>query len=99
MDEFAEAVVRRFGVVHQIYNNAGIALNTKVLDSTWNDYERLLSIDLNGVIHDLWSQAAIDQLYCGGSEADALNLLANELADWAVEREAARIIDALEMEP
>jgi len=64
MDEFAEAVVQRFGVVHQIYNNAGIALNTKVLDSTWNDYERLLSIDLNGVIHG--TQAFLPHLISSG---------------------------------
>jgi NAD(P)-dependent dehydrogenase (short-subunit alcohol dehydrogenase family) len=64
MEEFAGAVVDRFGVVHQIYNNAGIALNTKVLDSTWNDYERLLRIDLNGVIHG--TQAFLPHLIASG---------------------------------
>ena len=29
VEDFAEAVVDRFGDVHQIYNNAGIALNPK----------------------------------------------------------------------
>ena len=64
VEEFAAAVVARYGSVHQLYNNAGIALNAKALDSTWNDYERLLRIDLNGVIHG--TQAFLPHLIGSG---------------------------------
>jgi NAD(P)-dependent dehydrogenase (short-subunit alcohol dehydrogenase family) len=47
----AEAVAGHFGVVHQIYNNAGIAFSRLVLESDWEDYERVLGVNLWGVIH------------------------------------------------
>ncbi|GAA4388752.1 SDR family oxidoreductase [Tsukamurella soli] len=48
---FAADVAARFGGVHQIYNNAGIAFNSSVLDHEWADYERVLRVNLAGVIH------------------------------------------------
>jgi NAD(P)-dependent dehydrogenase (short-subunit alcohol dehydrogenase family) len=47
----AEAVVARFGVVHQVYNNAGIGFSRLVLESEWEDFERVLAVNLWGVIH------------------------------------------------
>ncbi len=48
----AADVVGRFGVVHQVYNNAGIAGSGRtVLDTEWVAYERAIGIDLFGVIH------------------------------------------------
>jgi NAD(P)-dependent dehydrogenase (short-subunit alcohol dehydrogenase family) len=47
----ATAVAECFGVVHQIYNNAGIALSRTVLESDWEDYDRVLAVNLWGVIH------------------------------------------------
>src|SRR5215213_10445868 len=35
---YAEAVAQHFGVVHQAYNNAGIAFSRTVLESTYEDY-------------------------------------------------------------
>ena len=49
--EYAEAVAGEYGVVHQIYNNAGIAFSRPVLDSTYEDYERIFGVNLWGVIH------------------------------------------------
>lgn len=49
--EYASEVARHFGTVHQVYNNAGIGLTASVLDSSWADYERVLRVNLNGVIH------------------------------------------------
>ena len=51
VEAYAEAVAAYFGVVHQIYNNAGIAFSRPVLDSDWADYERVLGVNLWGVIH------------------------------------------------
>jgi len=48
---WADAVAERFGVVHQIYNNAGIAFSRPVLESEYADYERVFAVNLWGVIH------------------------------------------------
>jgi NAD(P)-dependent dehydrogenase (short-subunit alcohol dehydrogenase family) len=48
---YAEVVVARFGVVNQVYNNAGIAFSRSVLESDLADYERVLGVNLWGVIH------------------------------------------------
>jgi NAD(P)-dependent dehydrogenase (short-subunit alcohol dehydrogenase family) len=49
-EAYAARVVEHFGVVNQIYNNAGIALGRSVADSTMDDYDRVLGINLLGVI-------------------------------------------------
>ncbi|WP_448616902.1 SDR family NAD(P)-dependent oxidoreductase [Modestobacter sp. URMC 112] len=51
VEEHATAVAGHFGVVHQVYNNAGVAGGGTVLDSDWADYERVLSVNLFGVLH------------------------------------------------
>lgn len=48
---YAERVREHFGVVNQIYNNAGVALGRSVKDSTMADYDRVLGINLFGVIN------------------------------------------------
>ena len=47
----ADAVVARFGRVNHIYNNAGVAYARSVLSSELVDYERVLGVNLFGVIH------------------------------------------------
>lgn len=48
----ASAVAERYGVIHQIYNNAGIAGGGRtVLETDWEVYERVLAINLFGVIN------------------------------------------------
>ena len=44
-------MAEHFGVVHQLYNNAGIAFSRSVLESEYEDYERVLAVNLWGVIH------------------------------------------------
>lgn len=51
VEAWAQAVAERFGVVHQIYNNAGIAFSRPLLESDYADYERVLRVNLWGVIH------------------------------------------------
>jgi short-subunit dehydrogenase len=48
---YADTVAGHFGVVHQVYNNAGVAGGTTVLDSDWADYDRILGVNLFGVLH------------------------------------------------
>ncbi|MEO6091068.1 MAG: SDR family oxidoreductase [Umezawaea sp.] len=48
---YATTVAEHFGVVHQIYNNAGVSGGGTVLDNDWESYDRVLGINLFGVIH------------------------------------------------
>ncbi len=61
---YAAEVVSHFGQVHQVFNNAGIAFSAPVLDSEWSDYERVLRVNLNGVIHG--TQAFLPHLIASG---------------------------------
>ena len=48
---YAEAVAGEFGRVHQIYNNAGIASGKTVRDASFEVYDKVIGINLFGVIH------------------------------------------------
>jgi NAD(P)-dependent dehydrogenase (short-subunit alcohol dehydrogenase family) len=47
----ADDVMSRFGSTDLIFNNAGVAVGASVLDTTWEDLDWLLSINLGGVIN------------------------------------------------
>lgn len=64
---WAGAVVERFGAVHQIYNNAGIATALPVLESSWEVYEQVLAVNLAGVVHG--TQAFLPHLLRSGDGA------------------------------
>lgn len=51
MTAYAATVRAHFGVVNQIYNNAGIAFSRSVLETEYEDYERVFGVNLWGVIH------------------------------------------------
>ncbi len=52
VQEYAATVATQFGVVHQIYHNAGIAGGGQtVLDAEWELYDRTLAVNLFGVIN------------------------------------------------
>lgn len=52
VEAYATEVSARFGTVHQLYNNAGIAgAGDSILESDWTVFERVLSVNLWGVIH------------------------------------------------
>ena len=48
---YADAVAGEFGVVHQIYNNAGIASGKTVRDASFEVYDKVIGVNLFGVIH------------------------------------------------
>lgn len=51
-EAYGASVVEHYGVVHQIYNNAGISgSGATILASEWADYERLFAVNLWGIIH------------------------------------------------
>jgi short-subunit dehydrogenase len=52
MQTYASSVAAHYGVVHQIYNNAGVAGGAApVIDCDYDTYERIVAINLWGVIH------------------------------------------------
>lgn len=62
---FAAHVAERFGRVNVVINNAGIVVHAQtVLDSDWADIERVLSVNLHGVIHG--TQAFLPHLIASG---------------------------------
>lgn len=61
---YAADVAAHFGQVHQVFNNAGIAFSSSVLESEWSDYERVFRVNLNGVIHG--TQAFLPHLIASG---------------------------------
>jgi NAD(P)-dependent dehydrogenase (short-subunit alcohol dehydrogenase family) len=48
---YAATVADHFGLVHQVYNNAGIVRLRTIIDSDYADYDRLLAVNLWGVIY------------------------------------------------
>ncbi len=48
---YADAVAGEFGVVHQLYNNAGIASGKTIRDADFAIYDRVIGVNLFGVIH------------------------------------------------
>ena len=48
---YADTVVEHYGIVHQLYNNAGIAGGRTILDCDFEMIERVLAVNLWGVIY------------------------------------------------
>ncbi len=48
---FATEVADHYGIVHQLYNNAGVAGGRRLLDASYDDIERVLAINLWGVVY------------------------------------------------
>lgn len=48
---YADAVKERFGVVHQVYNNAGIAHHGDVVKTDFKSIERIMDVDFWGVVN------------------------------------------------
>ncbi|MGV0605994.1 SDR family NAD(P)-dependent oxidoreductase [Mycolicibacterium sp. XJ1904] len=50
--DYSSAVVKHYGVVHQLYNNAGVAGGAApLLENDYETYERIVNINLWGVIN------------------------------------------------
>ncbi|MCA2206193.1 SDR family oxidoreductase [Nocardia rosealba] len=48
---YADSVKQHFGVVHQVYNNAGIAYHGDVVKTEFKDIERIMDVDFWGVVN------------------------------------------------
>jgi NAD(P)-dependent dehydrogenase (short-subunit alcohol dehydrogenase family) len=93
-EAYATAVAGHFGVVHQIYNNAGIAFSRPVLESDYADYERVFAVNLWGVIHG--TKAFLPHLVASGDghllNVSSLNgyMAQNELSHYCASKFAVR---------
>jgi NAD(P)-dependent dehydrogenase (short-subunit alcohol dehydrogenase family) len=50
-ERYAGTVAEHFGTVHQIYNNAGVASGKRVVEASYELYEKVIGVNLWGVIH------------------------------------------------
>lgn len=64
MRRHVDDVVRRFGVVHLVVNNAGIALVASATEQSLDDLDRVLGVNLLGVLHG--SQLFLPHLIASG---------------------------------
>lgn len=64
VDAHSEAVARRFGGAHLVFNNAGIAYVGPATTQSPEDVQRVLDVNLWGVIHG--TQAFLPQLIASG---------------------------------
>jgi NAD(P)-dependent dehydrogenase (short-subunit alcohol dehydrogenase family) len=51
VEALAQRTVETFGAVHLLVNNAGVAAVGKMWESTWQDWEWMIGVNLWGVIH------------------------------------------------
>ena len=51
MDEFADAVHARFDTVDLLINNAGIGVQAGFFDTTREDWDRLIAVNIMGLVH------------------------------------------------
>ena len=51
VEQLADKTMERFGAVHLLFNNAGVALNKTAWETSVADWEWVLGVDLWGVIH------------------------------------------------
>ncbi|WP_068158023.1 SDR family NAD(P)-dependent oxidoreductase [Rhodococcus phenolicus] len=62
--EYADAVLERFGVVNQVYNNAGIAYHGEFERTEFKNIERIMDVDFWGVVNV--SKAFLPHLIASG---------------------------------
>ena len=53
VEALAERTLDAFGAVHLLFNNAGVVGGSSPWESTWNDWEWVLGVNLWGVIHGI----------------------------------------------
>jgi NAD(P)-dependent dehydrogenase (short-subunit alcohol dehydrogenase family) len=51
VEALAQKTIDAFGAVHLLVNNAGVGAGATAWDSSWNDWEWVIDVNLKGVIH------------------------------------------------
>lgn len=72
VDALAEAVFKEFGACHVLCNNAGVSVpNSNVWDTTPNDWQWVLGVNLRGIAHGV--QAFVPRMLESGEEGIIMN--------------------------
>jgi NAD(P)-dependent dehydrogenase (short-subunit alcohol dehydrogenase family) len=71
--QYAEEVVRDFGDVHLVVNNAGVALAATVDEMSWEDFDWLMGINFGGVVNG--TKAFLPHLTASGDGDSASHLV------------------------
>jgi NAD(P)-dependent dehydrogenase (short-subunit alcohol dehydrogenase family) len=71
VDALAERTHGRFGKVHLLFNNAGVAVNGPLWESTEADWEWLIGVNLLGVVYGI--QAFVPKMLEHGEECHVVN--------------------------
>ena len=74
VDSLADAAFDRFGAVHVLCNNAGVAapaLRTRAWESTIADWQWILNVNLMGVLYGV--RAFVPRMLAGGDEGHIVN--------------------------
>ena len=71
VDALAERTHERFGKVHLLFNNAGVAVNGPLWESTEADWEWLIGVNLLGVVYGI--QAFVPKMIEHGEECHVVN--------------------------
>jgi NAD(P)-dependent dehydrogenase (short-subunit alcohol dehydrogenase family) len=66
-DAAASEIVERFGALHVAYLNAGLAATSNVLDTTLEEWDRLMAVNLRGVLLGMQSFGRAIREAGGGS--------------------------------
>jgi short-subunit dehydrogenase len=72
VEAWSQQVVQEHGKVNMIFNNAGVNLSGSVADTSYEDYEWILGINLWGVIHG--TKAFLPLLQQNGEEGHIINV-------------------------
>ncbi len=71
MEQAAEAAEARFGKVHVVCNNAGVAVGGAIDQMTYNDWDWVTSVNLNGVVNGI--QAFAERIKAHGEGGHFVN--------------------------
>jgi NAD(P)-dependent dehydrogenase (short-subunit alcohol dehydrogenase family) len=72
VEALAQRTLDAFGAVHLLVNNAGVSAGSSVWESTWNDWEWVLSVNLWGVLHGV--KAFLPQMLAQDAEGHIVNV-------------------------
>lgn len=67
----ADAAFDRFGAVHLLFNNAGVATGGLSWEASTADWQWVLGVNLMGVVHGI--QAFVPRMIAGGEEGHVIN--------------------------
>jgi meso-butanediol dehydrogenase/(S,S)-butanediol dehydrogenase/diacetyl reductase len=82
VEALVAAAVKRFGALHVMVNNAGVAPEGKVTEATLDEWEKTMAVNAGGVFHG--SRAAMPALIASGGCIVNTASVSGLAADWGL---------------